>query len=84
MWWPPKARTSTPTVVAKSVGLMERDEQDGVPPGDVATVIAQVLARRRPRRRVSVGKPDERVGIIAKRLLPWRTFERAAKGSLGV
>jgi NAD(P)-dependent dehydrogenase (short-subunit alcohol dehydrogenase family) len=70
--------------VAKSVGLMEREEQDGVPPGDVATVIAQVLARRRPRRRVSVGKPDERVGIIAKRLLPWRTFERAAKGSLGV
>jgi len=71
-------------MVAKSVGLMERQEQDGVPPGDVATVIARVLASRRPRRRVSVGKPDERVGIIAKRLLPWRTFERAAKGSLGV
>jgi hypothetical protein len=33
---------------------------------------------------MSVGKPDERVGIIAKRLLPFGVFERAAKGSLGV
>ena len=71
-------------MVAKAVGLMERDEQNGVPPGDVATVIARVLESRRPRRRVSVGKPDERVGIIAKRLLPFGVFERAAKGSLGV
>ena len=71
-------------MVAKSVGLMERDEQNGVPPDDVAAVIARVLDSRRPRRRVSVGKPEERVGIIAKRLLPWRLFERAAKGSLGV
>jgi NAD(P)-dependent dehydrogenase (short-subunit alcohol dehydrogenase family) len=71
-------------MVAKAVGLMERDEQNGVPPGDVATVVARVLESRRPRRRVSVGKPDERVGIIAKRLLPFGVFERAAKGSLGV
>jgi NAD(P)-dependent dehydrogenase (short-subunit alcohol dehydrogenase family) len=70
--------------VAKSVGLVERDEQNGVPPADVAAVIARVLDSRRPRRRVSVGKPDERVGIVAKRLLPSRLFERAAKGSLGV
>jgi NAD(P)-dependent dehydrogenase (short-subunit alcohol dehydrogenase family) len=71
-------------MVAKSVGLMERDEQNGVPPEQVATVIARVLESRHPRRRVSVGKPDERVGIIAKRLLPFGVFERAAKGSLGV
>jgi NAD(P)-dependent dehydrogenase (short-subunit alcohol dehydrogenase family) len=70
--------------VARSVGLMQRDEQNGVPAADVAAVIARVLDSRRPRRRVSVGKPEERVGIIAKRLLPWRLFERAAKGSLGV
>jgi hypothetical protein len=31
-----------------------------------------------------VGKVDERIGILAKRLLPHRVFERAAKGSLGV
>jgi hypothetical protein len=31
-----------------------------------------------------VGKLDERVGLIGKRILPHRVFERAAKGSLGV
>jgi hypothetical protein len=31
-----------------------------------------------------VGKAGERVGILAKRLLPFRAFETAAKGSLGV
>ncbi len=31
-----------------------------------------------------MGKLDERVGIVGKRLLPYRLFERAAKSSLGV
>jgi hypothetical protein len=31
-----------------------------------------------------VGKASERVGLLAKRLMPYRAFERAAKGSLGV
>jgi hypothetical protein len=31
-----------------------------------------------------VGSLDERVGPLAKRLLPYAVFERAAKGSLGV
>jgi NAD(P)-dependent dehydrogenase (short-subunit alcohol dehydrogenase family) len=81
---PPQADDAYADMVTKSVGLMERDEANGVPPEDVAAVIARVLDSRHPRRRVSVGKPDERVGIIAKRLLPFRIFERAAKGSLGV
>jgi hypothetical protein len=55
-----------------------------VPPAAVARAIARVLTSRRPRRRVSVGKLDERVGLIGKRILPHRVFERAAKGSLGV
>jgi NAD(P)-dependent dehydrogenase (short-subunit alcohol dehydrogenase family) len=68
----------------RAVGLMERDEINGVPPAAVARAIARILSSRRPPRRVSVGKVDERVGIIAKRILPYRVFERAAKGSLGV
>jgi len=43
-----------------------------------------MLDAKRPPRRVSVGKAGERVGIVAKRLLPFRLFEAAAKGSLGV
>ena len=30
------------------------------------------------------GKSGERIGLVAKRLLPHRWFEAAAKGSLGV
>jgi NAD(P)-dependent dehydrogenase (short-subunit alcohol dehydrogenase family) len=81
---PPDGENAYAEVVAKTVSLRERDERNGVPAGNVAAAIARVLESRHPRRRVSVGKPQERVGIIAKRLLPWRAFEAGAKGSLGV
>ncbi|HTZ10695.1 MAG TPA: SDR family oxidoreductase [Acidimicrobiales bacterium] len=68
----------------KAVAVMERDEADGVDPDAVAAVVRKVLEARRPPRRVSVGKAGERVGIVAKRLLPQRVFEAAAKGALGV
>jgi len=42
------------------------------------------LRSKNPPRRASVGKFDERIGITAKRLLPFRLFEKAAKSSLGV
>jgi len=81
---PPEGGDPYAAVVATSVGLMERGEANGVPASDVATVISRVLESRRPPRHVSVGKMGERVGIMAKRLMPYRWFERAAKGSLGV
>ena len=68
----------------KAIEVMERDELKGASPGQVAKVAERVLSSSRPPRRVSVGKLDERVGILAKRVLPFRVFERAAKGSLGV
>ncbi len=69
---------------ARAVQKMEADEQSGVPADDVARTIAKVLEARRPPRRASVGKMGERVGIIGKRLLPFRLYEASAKGSLGV
>jgi NAD(P)-dependent dehydrogenase (short-subunit alcohol dehydrogenase family) len=80
----PDADGTYSAAVTKAVGLMERDEANGVDPTDVARVLERVLRAKRPRRRVSVGKLDERVGIIGKRLLPYRLFEKAAKSSLGV
>jgi NAD(P)-dependent dehydrogenase (short-subunit alcohol dehydrogenase family) len=68
----------------KAITQMEHDEANGAPPDEVAVVVERVLDARRPRRRVSVGKVGERVGIPAKRLLPHRVFERAAASSLGV
>jgi len=63
---------------------MEKDEREGADPRKIARLTAKVLDAKQPRRRVSVGDNDERVGLIAKRLLPHRVFETAAKSSLGV
>jgi NAD(P)-dependent dehydrogenase (short-subunit alcohol dehydrogenase family) len=69
---------------SKAITLMERDEARGASPEVVAAAVERVLSTKRPRRRVSVGKLGERVGIPAKRLLPHRVFEKAAGSSLGV
>jgi NAD(P)-dependent dehydrogenase (short-subunit alcohol dehydrogenase family) len=68
----------------RAITLMEKDESNGAPPESAAVVIQRVLEAKRPRRRVSVGKVGERIGIPAKRLLPHRMFEKAARSSLGV
>ncbi len=71
-------------VTTKAINKMERDEANGVAPEAAAAIIQRVLESARPPRRVSVGKFDERIGLMAKRLMPYRFFERAARGSLGV
>ncbi len=71
-------------VQAKAVAVMERDELNGIPPDRVAVTVRRVLDANHPPRRVSVGKADERAGLLAKRILPFRLFQTAAKGSLGV
>jgi NAD(P)-dependent dehydrogenase (short-subunit alcohol dehydrogenase family) len=68
----------------KAIDVMERDEMNGADPADVAKAVERVLAARRPPRRVSVGKAGERMGVVAKRLLPHRVFEKVAAGALGV
>ena len=67
-----------------AVTAMERDERAGAPAESVAACVHKVLDASRPPRRVSVGKAGERVGLVAKRLLPFSAFEAAARGSLGV
>jgi NAD(P)-dependent dehydrogenase (short-subunit alcohol dehydrogenase family) len=83
----PAAAASGPVygpAFAKAVGVMERDEINGVPAADVAAVVRRVLEAAHPPRRVSAGKPSERAGLVAKRLLPFRVFQAAARGALGV
>jgi NAD(P)-dependent dehydrogenase (short-subunit alcohol dehydrogenase family) len=76
--------TTYTAAMTKAVSLMERFERNGASPRQVADVVLGILQAKRPPRRVPVGKANERAGIIAKRLLPFRVFEFAAKGSLGV
>lgn len=68
----------------KAISVMERDEVNGAAPEAVASIVSKVLDVGRPPRRVSVGKFDERIGLLAKRFMPFRAFEAAAKSSLGV
>jgi NAD(P)-dependent dehydrogenase (short-subunit alcohol dehydrogenase family) len=51
---------------------------------DVDDAVQRLLESGRAPRRLSVGKASERAGVMAKRLLPFRLFEAAAKTSLGV
>jgi NAD(P)-dependent dehydrogenase (short-subunit alcohol dehydrogenase family) len=67
-----------------AVAVMERDERNGADPRSVAAAVARQLHADTPRRRVSVGKSGERIGLVAKRVLPHRWFEAAAKDALGV
>jgi NAD(P)-dependent dehydrogenase (short-subunit alcohol dehydrogenase family) len=71
-------------VATRSITLMEKDERNGAAPESAAAAIQRILDAKKPRRRVSVGKVGERIGIPAKRLLPHRLFEKAAASSLGV
>jgi NAD(P)-dependent dehydrogenase (short-subunit alcohol dehydrogenase family) len=81
---PPQGDDPYRDATEKALRTMIADETNGVPPDDVAVAVERVLKARRAPRRVSVGKFDERIGIMGKRLLPYRLFEKAAKGSLGV
>ena len=72
------------TANQKAVSKMAADEAAGIDPGSVADTIVRALESRRPPRRLSAGHPGERIGLLAKRLLPYRVFEWGAKGSLGV
>lgn len=68
----------------RAVETMERDELGGADPDQVAAAIEQAVHSKRPRRRQTVGPVAERLGPLARRLLPARAFEAAARSSLGV
>jgi NAD(P)-dependent dehydrogenase (short-subunit alcohol dehydrogenase family) len=68
----------------KALDVMERDELSGADPSAVARLVAKVLASKRSPRRRTVGQRVERMGPMAKRLLPGRAFEAASASSLGV
>jgi NAD(P)-dependent dehydrogenase (short-subunit alcohol dehydrogenase family) len=68
----------------KAIGTMERDEMNGSDPRVVARAIERLLNAKNPPRRVAVGKFGERLGVIAKRVMPFALFEKSARRALGV
>jgi NAD(P)-dependent dehydrogenase (short-subunit alcohol dehydrogenase family) len=67
-----------------AVAAMEEDERNGIPAQDVAAAVVRVLASGSRARRVPVGRVPERLGAFSKRLMPYRLFERLARGTLGL
>ena len=68
----------------KAIMTMERGEVNGADPLDVARAIERILHAKKQPRRVSVGKWSERLGVVAKRLMPFSLFERSVRGALGL
>ena len=75
-----------PYVVArtKAIHVMEKNELEGADPSSIAKLVANILASKRAPRRRTVGPLGERIGPLAKRLLPHRIFEAASASSLGI
>lgn len=81
---PPDAASPYARPNASAVETIEQDERDGIGAEQVAELVERVLGSRRPPRRITVGRLDERFGAVAKRLMPYRLFERLARGPLGI
>jgi len=81
---PIEAHSPYAAAETKAIALMESDEAKGADPRDTAKAVEKILNDSRPPRRISVGKWDERIGVVGKRVIPFRLFERAARSSLGV
>ncbi|MFQ5417908.1 MAG: SDR family oxidoreductase, partial [Myxococcota bacterium] len=62
-----------------AVGVMERDEQNGADPRQIAVLLAKILADPSPRNRYPVGGLAQRLGVTARRVLPSSLLEKAIR-----
>ena len=69
----------------KALQVIERDENRGGAPEEVARLVHRVLSSRSPKMRYMVGPVSERLAAaLGKALLPGRTFERVVMGVYGI
>ncbi|TQF10655.1 SDR family oxidoreductase [Myxococcus llanfairpwllgwyngyllgogerychwyrndrobwllllantysiliogogogochensis] len=59
----------------KVLAIIEKEEREGVPSEDVARRVLEVMEVEAPDVRYSVGKLAQRAALVAKALLPAKTFE---------
>lgn len=64
-----------------TLAIIERDEQRGPAPMDVARLLEKIIATPDPRPRYSVGMAYQRFAIVVRRLLPASLFERIIAAS---
>jgi NAD(P)-dependent dehydrogenase (short-subunit alcohol dehydrogenase family) len=72
-----KANESSPyySQMTTSLGIMEKDEQNGPSPIIIAKLMHKMINQKSPPLRVSVGMFIQKFGIFLKHLLPQRVFE---------
>ncbi|HZI14834.1 MAG TPA: SDR family oxidoreductase [Myxococcus sp.] len=84
-----KARRSGPgsaywEAFATVLKTVEAEEGEGVPPEDVAHKVLALTERRGVRVRYTVGHLSQRASLLAKTLLPSRTFEQLVMSLYGL
>ena len=63
---------------------IDKDVDKGLPAGEVARQVIRALEAPRLRRSYTIGKPLQRLSILARRLLPAPLFERIIRGYSGM
>lgn len=67
-----------------TVGMYERDENNGADPALVADLVARLVVQRRVSVRYTVGRFDQRMSTVLKRIIPAWIFERIMKGTYAI
>jgi len=63
----------------RAVAVMEQDEQNGADPGQLAELLARIIAAPSPRNRYPVGALGQRLAVAARRVVPSALLDRALR-----
>lgn len=72
------------TAQAHVLGIVEKDERGGASPDVIARLVANVLSKRSPRVRYTVGSVAQKLAAALKRVLPSKVFEWVLSQYYGV
>ena len=59
----------------RNMNIIERDEDRGISPENIAHLISKIINKSNPRLRYTVGAFDQKLAALLKRLLPNRLFD---------
>ncbi len=68
----------------RAVQIMERDEQNGADPAELAVLLAKIVAARRPKPRYLAGRIMQKLGPLLKRVLPSRWVDKILMSTYGI
>jgi NAD(P)-dependent dehydrogenase (short-subunit alcohol dehydrogenase family) len=60
---------------SKCMGIVEKEEQHGVPPETIARLVCRIIEGNAKRPRYTSGQISQRASAVLKRLLPGQVFE---------